>query len=1781
MLSVNQNFGALASARIRERRFYVEIEPNPGTAADNFYIKSHSDIDLTSLPGTTIASKITRAKTSSQRLNPDEGRATIGTMEIQAADITDSLTDTMRTEYLTNSRGLRGKRVRLYAGFQQMSEVGITNYVLLDTQVVERTDYQIGGRWIIKCRDIQREARKKIFEPIVMNLAQPLDDTSTTIEVVNIPTAFDAVEHGTSYVDAPSSTVAYIKIDDEIIRVPTAGIGTTQFTSCVRGVLGTRAAAHTTDETAGSERGKKITEVAYLELPVPKMAYALLTGVLLGQTGTLPDHWHAGINASDFVKTSEFQNIGVDLYDTTDDTAGTIEKYIITEAVEAKAFIERQLYRKYGLFSPIHSDGEIGLKRGQPVLSGSATVGEINDSHIVNKSLRFKYDMTKVINDIIVEWNEVNGEPSRRLEIIDSDSVTAWGEAPPYTVLAKGLVGQRHTESTVRDLFEGLRDRYSGPPLIASVPVHASQMLYEVGDVVRLRTSFGKDFTNSVTSQVDRAVEIQGVTRDLIRGRVTYDVFGSTQRAGPLPPIESTAALADGFYTASGTDIATLGGVVDTGTELQLPDGLTLSGGADNSVTGAIWYATKDVRVVAGRTLNIDDNVQLRIRGVLQIDGTINGVGRGLAGVADTVDVSGIPFFGGTYTNEPYPFETQPGNVGYFGSTQGNGGLIERFRRRTGSSTRHRVNIQSLPCIITQGAVEAVPSYNLTVPSGGLSIVGLPTDLRGTSGGPGGVRHYNLTNAGTLVETNRGGTGGDGGAGLLIVSRGTIFGGSGKIDLSGDDGLAGNRNAAHDFPAWSGGGAGGAPGAVIFILDGASVSSPALTSGTIIADYGDSPGPGDPNNVLSSTWIEEQDTRIGPPTTSRAQVREDRASPDLSAASGREAGIAAARIFFLLPYVAPEEDTDDRDLAENQNITLGITEAFGNRLDENVTVLIATITEVSTTAGYSHANISVRGQSADAQFPDWVFVGGAEPTLEFELPADGETYDVRAVPVLINGVEAPSGTVQTQVLTDGSGLGPLLSGQNLIRDPNFLLTDQFGFGPYWTANGASIVIDATAGEDGGPVLQLGPSGGSNESVSVPIASAASPGDWFVARLRIFFSSDYNGTSFRFELIEEDDTGASVSSWPDLITDNDVVLNSWQTLVGSAQVANANTRQVRAQFTIASNHTVGEILVANVEWWAGAQSGSSIIDEDGNIVDDLALRNDRVAERQFGAINANASFQLTRRRQDGLRGGAPASWFAYASGGNVRFVDITDPDVVQFTTNLALNLVNAAWPVNNDTDYIIRIMARKTEVGDVSRLEVNVHEYDSNLPTGVAVIATHSGAAADDSSLFVAPTRVITLDRESPSYASADEWDLSTTFAIYEGRYRPSASALFASINIDVTNNGAATGNVEAEWCILSQESVRPRTPGDLGGLITNSWMSEPNYDSPVIRPLGWFLENTTDDAYLSYQDEAQTIMKLGVQSGADTSCAVCSTAFQVNANQVYRLTIRLRGRVADADGLYIRINERDSALPEGALFVERTNTGHPTYESNYDATATREITTFSPGFTRVSGGVDFEDDPVPSAWTEYVADYQPTNTATWASIAILNWVGFNDELWIDRVTLEPNPGDLSPLDQVDQSDVVTGALGRISQATGSTIVQIEDTSWDTVETVDITLPTDVTDTEVLIDFDTNLDWLEPDGSPPEGLTTVIQIRLLDDDSVVVHTMSHRLYAFILDSGAMIAEKVGSRHIHFSYAVPSANLNSGQVNTFTIQMRELSAVFADIEADDYVLRAQAVHQVLTG
>jgi hypothetical protein len=846
------------TARDRRPRFVLAILFDVGS----IYCTSHTGI--AGVPGIVLERSVQNPSAVSQRLVPDEGRAEIGALDFEIVDLASAFTDEIRDK-LDNGLGLRGRTVQLWKGYEGQP---FSSFVLDATQTVVDCEYS-SGVYSVRCQDITRSQRKDIFEPKKTTLRASVSATDTTIPVYNT-TDFLTIVHGSSWTDAPGQTCGYIRIGDEWIRW--TGKTADSFTGCTRGVLNTVAVEHVVDAATAAERRATVEEVVYLELPAVKLAYAVLTGTLYGSANVLPPHWHLGISPS-LIRAADFTGIGADLWVPSDDTAGIVLRFEGLKKQDAKRFLEREIYLFLGVYSPVYADGALGLRRMAAITQDAAPVMTLTEREIVTLG-QLQHDFSSIHNRFRIDWSW-NGERFARSTVfIDGDSVAAHGEAPIETYEFRGVVSGRHTDSMVMQRLDAIRDRYAEPPQRISVTVFGSLDALEVGDVVRLNVANLRDFAGS-SATIDRAFEIQQKRPDYVRGTVVLDLFGSTLRPSARPPTSGAVTpLPDAFYNSAGVALSTLvsmtGNTVNAGT-------YAINGATTLGATGSIVYHLGDLTIPAGVTINITGNVQLRVRGFLTMNGVINGAGGGKPGTSDPGGVLTVP--------------TQ-GNPGYVGHSRGGDGvnyeaeLFGRVRRRY---------LSSYPAALTRAQYDAFPLLQLQV--SGTALLGLPDDLRGTGGGPGGRVMGPVS--GTLAGV--GTPGAAGGAGLAIICRGMSFGASSSINLSG---LSPTAPAAIDPPDiwrfYPGAGGAGGPGALLILLDGNLLSVPNV-EGRFVANTGTIPLQGtplpQPGRVAYTVVDIPEDAIIG-------------GYPDPAVISGRSLSEAARRIQYVPESQAVTPDAE-------------------------------------------------------------------------------------------------------------------------------------------------------------------------------------------------------------------------------------------------------------------------------------------------------------------------------------------------------------------------------------------------------------------------------------------------------------------------------------------------------------------------------------------------------------------------------------------------------------------------------------------------------------------------------------------------------------------------------------------------------------------------------------------------------------------------------------------------------------------------------------------------------
>lgn len=717
---------------------------------------------------------------------------------------------------LDAGQDLRERRINVFMGFTE----DFDDYVQIAATYINRLTYD-EGVYTFNCVDVSRQLRKTIFDPKKTVLSANLSDGSesplSSMSVVDT-SEFQTIEHTQAFNDAPNATVGYLKIVDtgEIVRWTAKNDSPATFTLDARGLFGTTAQAVT---VSGSDPDEwpEVEEFIYLEATTPQLGYALMCGYRLGDSSSpqskwLPDHWHAGV-PREYMATTEWENIGEDLYGS--DIAGFILRFFHMKKIDAKKFIEQEIHRCAGTFSPVNSDGTIGLRRINEVLAGAAVDLAINNRSIADHS-GLVHRQTDIVNQILVRWNW-NGEGFTRSVLYqDVDSMSRNGASELVELKFKGLYPTRHSISKINAIVKRYMDRFRNPPQELSISGVPWLNIVEANDVINIDLSGEIEDYDGDAAGLNRPFEVEQVANDFLNGGVRLRLFASSGEAAPDVPIGENEVLADAFYTSKGTELSTVLSLDGSGN--MLADG-TLTGFEDVSTlehdcthSDSVFYYDGDFTIPPGVTLTIHHSVQIRVKGTFTNNGTIDGVGNGWPGYVMSEAI------GANYT--AHPSSIHNGFIGGMKATDGVNISNDEWDNEGRGAENHEGNE-------IQGLEVSFPVLNLNPGDQSASpvptdIQGIPPVLTGTRGSHGAPLTSGVRAPWLVVQ--QGGDGGDSGAGLCVIARGAVLGSSSLIDLSGADGAIGDTEAnwgdadGRDFV--SGGGAGGGQGAFLLLIDG-------------------------------------------------------------------------------------------------------------------------------------------------------------------------------------------------------------------------------------------------------------------------------------------------------------------------------------------------------------------------------------------------------------------------------------------------------------------------------------------------------------------------------------------------------------------------------------------------------------------------------------------------------------------------------------------------------------------------------------------------------------------------------------------------------------------------------------------------------------------------------------------------------------------------------------------------------------------------------------------------
>lgn len=805
MKAFNPNFDTRL-ARSMEVRLVIEIAWD-ALNVDAF--TSHPDISWT---GVVVYSDtlVTPAKIPGSTLR--EFTVDLGTLSV-------TLKNTSAVDAAFGSRiatfGESKALVRVYVGFEGLDQA---DYELFTTLRLRNNHAVKGDSRAITAGDPLFSTRSPIFEPAVTNVDGAVAITDSVITVEST-VGFETVQHGSFWTDAPSQTVGYARLKDEIFRY--TGTTSTTFTGVTRGVFGTTPETHEPDATEPPE----VKEVVFLEGPAPIVARAILSGDLDG--ASLPDAWHLGLDVSE-IDSSSFEDVGPDLFDSADFNDGAFVSFIDPGSSGAKSFIEDQISPVMGCFVGVNSAGQAFLRRRTRAVKQDSPVAVFDLSNTVVAG-SFVSRTNQVRTRLAVDWSKrASDGVFRRTFTYEDLGVASRYESSERKLRLEGLSGTVDTQSTLNRLAEQFRDWYTSPPLELKLTVNREGLVIEIGDIVRV-VDVVEDV--SLGGPIDRSFFVVGVVYDL--GNFTAQLTLRGNDAVQLDDGDLTnnvPVMLDSYYSSGGTNLES---------DPNVSSGVTTG---DVTITGSVgsftvFYVDGDFTISAGTTLFVVGDCELRVKGVLQVNGNINGVGSGPAGATDPLSPQ---------TLLPSFFQAPSGTDGYVGNT------------RAGHSWISEVDGSIFRTTVASGETPNLPAYRLRN-NAGTSIRGTPRFLSGTSGGAGGRVTLIVSTSPLEILHWPGPDGGAAGAGLMIVCRGMNFGVAGSLNLNGDDGLSGILYGPPAPAFFSGAGAGGAAGACLVLLDGSLSSIPDMGVGFSAVD-GDTPQNDTPQVPFTQLGIDRSAT---------------------------------------------------------------------------------------------------------------------------------------------------------------------------------------------------------------------------------------------------------------------------------------------------------------------------------------------------------------------------------------------------------------------------------------------------------------------------------------------------------------------------------------------------------------------------------------------------------------------------------------------------------------------------------------------------------------------------------------------------------------------------------------------------------------------------------------------------------------------------------------------------------------------------------------------------------
>ena len=751
-----------------EPRIVLEFETKGGSV----YVRDYPSTPVP--PGAVVLDALIDASgisTVSQRLNFRKGAGDIGTATLSIVDVNRDFSNWLEA-VLHSGDSLKDKRVRIHrlcAGQEW------TDDRLWRTYIFNKYSSQ-NGKYSISTLDVQRYLQKDVFNPMVGRLIKPItmSSTSFTVRVDGSSQKFPRLQHSDDYRVHPGRAVGYILIQRTKEVIAFAGSVTVgkdvQYQILQRGAFQTVPTDVTIEPGTSHDNKPAVEEFIYLAGPAPEVAYQVATGQSRDGSITLPDHWHCHV-PPDLISVDSFDSIGPDI-------ESVYLEFARLKKTSGKSWIETQCMVVMSCVMMVDSHGALNLTRSPSTLPDASADGVLTADDIVSIS-RYTSDFSTIKTGIIINWgwNWATEKFQNPTLIIDSDATKQHGYTEYEKLDLKGLQASTYTTAAVLRIADMMRGYLSHEGLSLSVNVMPDRDVFDAGDNVRLQLPGIVADPSGNEVDLNRAMAITRRSENVYSGKITYEVAG----------IGRTIQLADETQNPFNIPADKMrSGATDLSTVARIENGVIMD---ENPIPPGVYYYDGDLThdAATGQLVLLEPGtIELRVIGAYNAFHPQSIVTDGMGKPA--------------------------GTPGYFGSVTSGGGIKARAVWTSNASYTDDRETTDIAGKSVKGIVNSIPVLPLRLEAGVLS--GYPTDLAG-SGSPDGqpvILYLDVD-----FEVTPGADGVPGGGGIIIISRGGSTGTAGGFSLRG---APGNAGTLIDDGVYAGSSAGGAPGGLLWMIDG-------------------------------------------------------------------------------------------------------------------------------------------------------------------------------------------------------------------------------------------------------------------------------------------------------------------------------------------------------------------------------------------------------------------------------------------------------------------------------------------------------------------------------------------------------------------------------------------------------------------------------------------------------------------------------------------------------------------------------------------------------------------------------------------------------------------------------------------------------------------------------------------------------------------------------------------------------------------------------------------------